>query len=75
MVEQVWDFGLFDGDIKEDLILRVSKRCMISPGMTDQQLKIAIGEELATCQEWNSAFQSLVESTTDNSIMYPKLLQ
>lgn len=62
IVDSVWDerYQSLGDDIKKAISQRVSHRCMAPPGMSDDEIRIAIAEEIATCDEWNDAFQQVV---------------
>jgi len=43
--------------VKKRITNSVSMRVMIPPGMFDDEIRIAIAEELASCDEWNQSFR------------------
>jgi len=61
IVDQVWDskFDVLGEDVKCGIVSRVSVRCMAPPGMTENELKLAIAEEISVCNEWKATFHSV----------------
>jgi len=62
IMESVWNenFEPLGCQVKQDIISRVSRLCMNPPGMTDGEIKIALAQEIANCDQWNEAFQGIV---------------
>jgi len=59
IVNSVWDASQYDHlgcDVKTSISQRISRRCMTPPGMTEDEIRIAIAEEIANCDDWNCAF-------------------
>lgn len=49
LVDQIWEEHSISlgSDIKAEIISVVSKTCMMPPGMTDDQLKVAISQQIS----------------------------
>lgn len=62
LMESVWNesYESLGCQVKQDIVSRVSHRCMLPPGMTDFEIRMALAEEIANCQEWADTFQNLV---------------
>lgn len=52
-------FAFLGNEVKESIVNRVSGRCMVAPGMNQGELRIAVAEEIANCNEWRASFKSV----------------
>lgn len=58
-------------EVKQSIISSVSSTCMAPPGMSDDEVRIAIAEAIANHADWNVSFQQIQHLDLSHIMMLP----